>query len=631
MKNGPMRLAFPLLLALLCSYALAQPAAGGTTTAPTLPPPPGGTQTPGTGAPTTPPPATQAPAAGTTGAPVQGTTTAPTATGPVQPPPQEVTAAKPATPEQLWRDTWVLWKTTQLGINPDQAKRIAEPLTGLQTVVTQGKKLRADTWKTAGTTVQAVIDQWMMGREPAPQLTAVADDAAKKAQGQTAQEQTLTQSTAATVVQNLTPDQRNLVESADEATAREQARANYDGASTFGEYLTGVIASHRYLMPDEYVAIRALEADRAAAKLADSRSPQFTQVKQGILGILDQAANMNDQQLAAALPQFPAQIQQYLGITSDVPQRAITYEAFQRWIKDSRTPEYLNLYGTPEARPLPPEEEPTLDDLQKALATAQWVSMFNSLRLDPQQLAQASQICTAARQEVDKRKAAKEQIMTTAVKQLTNVLPVLVTGKPVNDQWRAVLWQLEAAIQKEDDSLNEAMVPLVEALRHVFYPDQAAMVDFRVPPGVSGGQSTPQERATTKKQDAAMVKEAMDLISFLRPLDQPTFLRLRPARVDQFLSRYMRQGSRQYDAASQRISEIIQSSRGIQGNQWQDSLPDVALECLRAAGQLQSDRGGWRPSNRGLDWYGVRDLLVSPEAGEAAKKMLTVRTQGAGG
>lgn len=623
MKNGPMRLAFPLLLALVCSYALAQPAAGGTTTAPTLPPPPGGTQTPGTGAPPPPP--------GATGAPVQGTTTAPTATGPVQPPPQEVTAAKPATPEQLWRDTWVLWKAAQLAINPDQAKRIAEPLTALQTAVTQGKKLRADTWKTAGKMVQSVIDQWMMGREPAPQLKAVADDAAKKTQDQAAQEQALVQSTAATVLQSLTADQRSLVESADDATVREQARANYDGASTFGEYLTGVITSHRYLMPDEYVAIRTLEAERAAGKLADSRSPQFTQVRQAILGILDQAANMNDQQLAAALPQFPAQIQQYLGITSDVPQRPITYEVFQRWIKDSRTPEYLSIYGTPEAKPLPPEDEPTLDDLQKALATAQWVSTFNSLRLDPQQLAQVSQICTAARQEVDKQKAAKEQIMTTAVKQLTNVIPVLVTGKPLNDQWRAVLWQLEAAIQQQDDALKQAMVPLVESLRHVFYPDQAAMIDFRVPPGVSGGQSTPQERATAKKQDAAMVKEAMDLVSFLRPLDQLSFLRLRPARVDQFLSRYMRQGSPQYDAAHQRISEIIQSSRGIQGNQWQDTLPDVALDCLRAAGQLQSSRGGWRPSNRGLDWYGVRDLLVSPEAGEAAKKMLTVRTQGGGG
>jgi hypothetical protein len=111
-------------------------------------------------------------------------------------------------------------------------------------------------------------------------------------------------------------------------------------------------------------------------------------------------------------------------------------------------------------------------------------------------------------------------------------------------------------------------------------------------------------------------------------LDQRTFFSLRPARVEEFLSRYMRPGTPEFDRAKEQISDIILQSRAVKADQWDATLPEVAVECLRAAGQLQDNRRPPSAGRRGgLDWNGVRDMLLNPETTRALQMMLGIAPQ----
>jgi hypothetical protein len=572
----------------------------------------------------------QSPAGGaaSTPAPATGPTGAPQTAQPPGPAAPDTPAAPQAmaTPLQLWHDISLLWVCAQLGITPDQAKRIAGILSGYQDQVAAGAKMRRDAWPEAQAAVEAVLTAWAAGRDPDPQSKAAADAAAKQVQQQQSRTDNALRSAVQAIIQALTEQQRALVESSEEARVVSQMRSRYDGAPSMADYIVQEMTTQRMLMPEEYAAVRTVDASRIAGRLVDSRSDQYPAVRNALLSLFDGASNWNDQQFAAQLPTLPAQVRQYLALTNDTVPKPIAYADLRKWAQDPRTAKYLAIYATA-AQPLAPDPETATDELQSALDRAKLLVTFNSLRLSKQQAQQLLTVVAAAKDEVKKLDANKEKLVAPAAGQLQPLLAHMISAKPLGDQWATYLAGLYARMKALDDGLDGQLVPVVEAFRNVLMPQQAALIDWRVPTDVAGGASL-QEKAAQKKQQAAQVQEAMNLVKFLRPLDELTFFSLRPARVEEFLSRYMRPGSQQFDRAKEQISDLILQSRAVKFDQWDATLPEVAVQCLQAAGQLRDNQQGGRPAGRGgMDWNGAKDLLLAPETPRALQAMLGMAPQ----
>lgn len=565
-----------------------------------------------------PPPATAAPGAPQTVQP-PGPATPDTPTAP-----QAV-----ATPLQLWHDIELLWVCAQLNLTPDQAKQIATTLKPYHDQLEAGAKLRQDIWPQARSAVEAVLTAWAAGRDPSAQDKAAADDAARKVQQQQGRIDAALRNAVATIYQSLSEQQKALVESPEEAQAANQMRARFDGAPSMADYVVQEMTAQRLLMPEEYAVLRYADASRVAARLVDSRAPQYPALRAALLNLFDTVSNWNDQQFSAQLPTLPAQVRQYLGLTNDLVPKPISYEALRKWAKDPRTSKYLAIYGTA-AQPVPPDPETATDELQSALDRAKLLVTFNSLRLTKPQAQQLLTVVATAKEQVKKVQAQKEQLLTPAAAQLQPLLVQMISAQPLNDQWKAWVAGMEARMKALEDGLDGQLAPAVEAFRNVLMPEQAALIDWRVPSTVAGSMSL-QERAAQKKQQVAQIQDAMNLVKFLRPLSQRNFFDLRPARVEEFLSRYMRPGTPQFDRAKEEISDIILQSRAVPGTEWDATLPEVAVQCLLAAGQLRDNRQP-QPGGRrgGMDWAGARDLLLNPETTRTLQMILGIAPQPGG-
>ena len=530
-------------------------------------------------------------------------------------------AAAAVAPDQLWRDTQILWTASRLSVSAEQAKQIVPYLSQLQVQLETSRKSRQELWQQSGQTVTRVVGELIAGQQPDAQVKASADDIANKAAATTAQDESATSVALAGVYQLLTAEQTALLETPQETTQRAEDELRYEGAPSLADYIVRQIQAQRALMPDEYVLLRVAEAARVAQRLVDPREPQYLEVEDAVLRLFDQISNWTDEQLATALPGLPDTIRQFLALTDDAPLKAIGYQAFRDWLKDPRTAKYLAIYGTA-AQPLPSEEALPEGDLQTALNRAKIVLLLNDLSFDTQQLAQLLALVGGAKTEAQKATTSKDALLASVSPQLTQLLPYLITDQQLNEQWNSYLTTLVTKLKEPDDVLDQAMTTYVDAVERIMSERQAANVDWRVPPPVAGNQTAGQ-RAIRKRQEAAMIADAIELSEFLRPLDQATFNMLRPGRVEDFLAQYMAPGTQEYVQARDKLFTQVLEVRGLSREEWADVAPEVATRMLQTAGQLRETQ--WTQSKLPLDWYAIRSLLLAPETEDVLRQMIAAR------
>lgn len=533
-----------------------------------------------------------------------------------------VQAGVTVSPAHLWRDAHILWTATTLALSREQAQHIASLLTELQARLEATRTERAQLWHQGAEAVTAVVGAWIAGRQPAAQERAVADDVADRAANLTAQDEAAISAAIVAVQQALSPEQVALFETAEEAEMRAEALMRYEGAPSLADYIVAQVDAHRELMPDEYVAVRLADAARVADKIADPRQPVYDEVFEAVLRLFDQVSNWHDEQYHAARPTLPDRVRQYLQITEDRRLTALPHDEFRAWLKDARTPVCLAVYGT-EATALPAKDDPPQDDLSRALATARLVSLLNDLELSGQQLAHLLTLTSQAKAEARQAALARDALLASAAPHLTQILPHLIRGQALNEDWNRFFADLRERLREQERADDAAMAPYVAAVERTMHPGQAAYVDWRVPPAIMGALS-PTERARAKREEAAMITDALALVEFLRGLEQTLLNQLRPARVAEFLRRYMEPDTREFERARQEIYGIIQESRLIRPEQWPDFAEQVAVQVLQAAGQLRGDA----PRPRGdkpLDWRAIRDLLLAPETEPVLQQMIAAR------
>ncbi len=554
--------------------------AGAQGTAPAPPPPPGGPLTPVT----------------------------PGSLTPFQPVTQPA-GAQP-TGDQTWRDGKILWVACTLALTTDQARQIAQILTSLQGTLSAGVKLREQLGQDKLQAINTVLAAWLAGTQPDAVSLTSANDAANQVTTQDATEKQAVEAAGNSVLQLLTAAQRNQVEQDRDAQARAQNEMRLDGSPSIGDYIARELQIERRLMPEEYVAVRELNAARIASKIVNPRSNQYPRVEDAVLQLLDQVSRMSDQEFYRDLPTLPARVRNFLGITNDTVPKPVREDLFLQWLRDPRTAAYMSVYGTP-ALPLAAEPAAQKEPIRTALDSANIITFLTNLGLNRGQLAALLTVVGQAKIEVERVRLAKEGLMSVYAPDVIKALPLLISGQELPQVSVDFFNGAFAKLRDQDDQLTGALIPLVQSVQRIFNPRQANLIDWRVPPAV-GATESPAERAKEAQADAVKVREAAHLVAGLRPFGQAEYIRVRVSRIEQLMTEYMDRGDPNFARVREQIGNIITDARGIPDAQWDSRVEaEVGARILQAVGQLQTQQ--WQPSNRQIDWYNIRELLVAPE------------------
>jgi len=530
-------------------------------------------------------------------------------------------ATEAPTAEGVWRDARLLHVPSRLSLTLEQAQQILPILEQLQSQLQAAQTDREQVWQQDSGTLTAVLDKWIAGQEAEATQMARADQVSTWATRQSRAMRGAVMTAAESIYGLLTEDQQFLIETVEQAEVRQQMQARFDGAPTFADYLANQMQAHRELMPDEYGLLRSLEAARAAQKALDPRDPDYSDFESAILDLFDRVSAMPDLQFETELPDLAENAAEFLGIGGPGVAEQIQRDRFIDWLTDSRTPKYLKLYGTT-AKALAPDQPRGKGQLLLALDKARLITTVGDLGLDVEQCEQLRMLARSARVDLASSGKVKADLLTNALPSLTQIIPYMLTGQPLTGQWERFLQGLAAELQKQDALLDGALVPRVSEVRQVMFPEQARFVDWRVPPVVRGALDA-QARGERMREQAELVLDAMDLLEGMRTIDFMTLLQVRVVRTSEFLEQYMDPRGPEFTQARDEIMALVQEAYGIKQQEWDSVGPSIAAGVLASAGQLSDEQ--WQPSDRPLDWYAIRDMLLAPETEGLLQQIVKAR------
>ncbi len=241
-------------------------------------------------------------------------------------------------PATVYEDVQLLVTIRKLDLTPEQMQRL---LATAQTLDQQRQAIaeaRATTWEEQQANIAAVNDAWLKG-EDAPKD---AQQAANKAIGEiTKAEKTLAETEAKMVeglIGDLTKDQRQHVETKQQADQRHQRQAALAGFATVGEYVAYRIEQMRDLMPDEYNLLRVADAREMATRIVGAGAPNLDQFTDALLRIMDQVMSWSAENFDKQHATLPAQISKFLGIEEQqLSDEVVRYEQLLALMKSGRT------------------------------------------------------------------------------------------------------------------------------------------------------------------------------------------------------------------------------------------------------------------------------------------------------
>lgn len=522
-----------------------------------------------------------------------------------------------AGPDLIWRDVTILTVVAGLGLTAQQIAAIVPQLEQLQAQITAGRTTRAQVWQQSWQPITTVVNAWLAGMVPQPDAKARADAAALQAQTSDEAVEAAELQVRAAFLALLSPEQLQLVETAEDAALRRKAMAFYGGAPSLADYIVRQLDAQRTLMPDEYQMIRQACAAVIARKVPAPEGADTGRLHDAILALLDQIYGLADADYAAARPGLPDQIRRYLNITNDAVVKPVRYEDLGSWLRDPRTLAYLRVHGTL-TEALPPGEEPPPDELRNALESARIASLLNDLGISVQQANLLLAIAQQAASEVSTNDAMKNDVLSAVAKPLSGLLPYLVAARPVTAEANSLIVETRARLDNTRSALDAAMVPLVASVRRQLTAQQASFVDWRVPPEVAGATDAFQQL-----REAKMLSDAAALAESLRMVNRPEFYGTRTERTETFLQKYMEPEGPGFEAAVERVKEELVEVYRMSREQWDAEWFIVASRILRSAGLIHEN--GWQPSDRPLDWYAIRDLLTAPQTVGVLQQMVQLR------
>jgi len=136
---------------------------------------------------------------------------------------------------------------------------------------------------------------------------------------------------------DLTEEQRRLIQTEAQAQQRRQLQQRLGGAATVGEFLANELEQMRDLMPDEYQRVRTARARRIARRVLARRARNLDAFGGRILAIMDEVTSWSAEKYGEQRESLPAQISTSLGLEEQQPtEQMVTYEQVLALAKGER-------------------------------------------------------------------------------------------------------------------------------------------------------------------------------------------------------------------------------------------------------------------------------------------------------
>jgi hypothetical protein len=496
-------------------------------------------------------------------------------------------------------------------------------VSGLQTSLNQYQQVAAALWAQAGPSITAVCQSWAAGKPADAATKAVADKAVSDLGAARGVADKAVDAAVEAFRGILQRDQAALIES---ARAGQQRRRNGQmgpaGAASLAEYVAHRIVTLRSMMPDEYRAVRVLEAQEIASQIVPSKSRDFVPVTNRVLDGLDAAMNWNDAQFEANRLRLPSMVAQALNLPA-VDSSAIKRGEFVKFLSNPRTLALMTELSGGEQAPAASPPAPKQPDIEVANEVAAIVTTLNSLQVSVAQLTLFAPVATTLATGTRTYQASFAARRAQAQQQLIVARKELLAGQPLDEITDATLQLIRAGDIKAKAEQMRAAVDALEAVQRVFTPAQNALIDWRVPPQYQGEANAKVELADARRLAEAM-RSTVEFLDNVRYAQVDVYLATRTNKIEDFLRRYVDPRSPDWPRLRQSLFDITDEDKRVSERDWPEAAPGFAARILRGLGVVHSGDGGGAV-NADYDWETMYRLFSHPQAGAIIANMQQAR------
>lgn len=216
--------------------------------------------------------------------------------------------------QQLYEDVMVLRMIYTLDLGEEQLEQLVEINRSILEAREQYTQMRERTWTESGAVIEAVVEAWLQGREPARRDRSAADTAVNRVNAARQQFNLELAEAGRRFLNVLMEGQRLLVEDPVAVEERAALEAAMGGARSVGEWVRGQLDGIRNLMPEEFQMFAVAEAERMAVAIFGEDAPELPEMIDRMLDIIVQVHSWPPIQYQQQRDDLPRQIEMMLGI-----------------------------------------------------------------------------------------------------------------------------------------------------------------------------------------------------------------------------------------------------------------------------------------------------------------------------
>jgi len=246
----------------------------------------------------------------------------------------------------LYEDVLLLIPVRTLALTDEQLDRLNDLNAGVLAQVTAFDELRGRLWADYQDDFEAVIDATLAGGRVDGRDQRAVDNAVGQFNDARSDLTQARADAARRFVAALSEDQQALVQSPEDAAARQALVQRLGGFESVGEFVAAGLDALRDLMPEEYQMVVQSEAERMAAAMVGRDSPDLPTMTAEVLSILTEVSAWTPPRYQEQRESLPAQINARLGFDTDAAP-PVTWEDMLRLVGSERTPAAIALVRGP--------------------------------------------------------------------------------------------------------------------------------------------------------------------------------------------------------------------------------------------------------------------------------------------
>ncbi len=535
-------------------------------------------------------------------------------------------------------DVKLLLMARYLQLTREQTAAIVPIATGLADAKTALNATLDEQVKEAAPALAQLIEQELTGKRPDAAAEDAADDAFDRYDRAHDKYDKAVIAATGEVMATFSARQKALVETEQETNARLAIaeRAVVAPARLIVERLRMI----RALEPADYDAVRPLLAREIADYLIlckhlpdDALWPVFRDV----LRLMDTVMDWSNAEFADRLKQLPDQVAEMFELpTADAAPVAyrLTLGRMDRFLANPATAELLAALQFPEtpapAAPLYGFVSPglttgalrlaeitdTRHQFDKLLDTLDALEMSNNLDFTTRQLAAFQPAVSQMYMAYNAERGAWQGVLTAQHADLQAIREALLAGTPLTERHNDVLYDLQHSQGELALATLSAAARGLRTVRDALGENQNRRIDWRPPQVLE--QSEPLEDRIERLLDLAdRITGFTDFLREIRYIEPIGFQDGATELTGDFLARYIRDGTRRFDAAVRYMIDMEIEAREVPEEDWNYAVAAmIALEAMTRLRLLPEDAGRGleptAPDGARYTWWDMERIFSDP-------------------